>query len=581
MPETGLVKLLRSYLPRVSQLLIAVAVFQSVQAVLVLYLPRISAEIIDKGVIPNDTDEIWSIGTWMLLIAVAQMITMIAGVYFAARAAMGVGREIRGDLFHRVIGFSSQEVGTYGAPTLITRITNDVQQVQMLVLLTCTAAIMAPVTAVFGTIMAIREDAALAWVIVAAIPVLALLVGSHLYRTHPVFMAMQDRIDDVNQVLREQITGLRVVRAFVREPAERRRFEDANAELTETALITGRLMALMFPMVMLVQNVAAVAVVWFGASRIDSGQMTLGSLVAFLGYIVQVLMAVMMASFMFVMMPRAAVSARRILEALETESTVVSPSNPATEVAVAGHLELEAVEFGYPGAEEPVLQDVTVTTGPGQTLAIIGSTGSGKTTLLNLIPRLYDVTGGVVRVDGTDVRDLDLEDLWSRIGMVPQRPFLFSGTVASNLLNGRPDATEDQMWAALATAQAAEFVSAMPGALEAPIAQGGTNVSGGQRQRLAIARAIIRDPAIYLFDDSFSALDLATDARLRAALAPRIARSTFVVVAQRVSTIVDADQILVLEDGRTVGLGTHDRLLETCPTYSEIVASQFTAEEVL
>lgn len=571
--------LLRIYLPRVKPFLAAVAVLQSIQAVLMLYLPRISAEIIDRGVIPNDRDEIWSIGSVMLLVAIAQMFTLIGGVYFAARSAMGVGREIREDLFHTVTGFSAQEVGRLGPPTLITRITNDVQQIQMLMILTCTAAVMAPVTAVFGTIMAVREDAVLSLVLVGAIPVLALLVGSHLYRTHPVFMRMQDRIDDVNQVLREQITGLRVVRAFVREPAERDRFEVANAELTETALITGRLMAMMFPMVIVVQNVAAVAVVWFGAVRIDAGQMSLGSLVAFLGYIVQVLMAVMMASFMFVMMPRAAVSARRVMDALDTESTVVSPAQPAPSVPARGVVEFREVEFGYPGAAEPVIRNVSLDTGPGQTTAIIGSTGSGKTTLLNLIPRLYDVTSGAVLVDGVDVREMDLEDLWSRTGMVPQKPFLFSGTVASNLLNGKPDATEDEMWEALATAQAADFVSAMPGGLEASIAQGGTNVSGGQRQRLAIARAIIRRPPIYLFDDSFSALDLTTDARLRAALAPRIAESAFIVVAQRVSTIVDADQILVLEDGVPVGIGTHDELLDTCQTYGEIVASQLSPEE--
>lgn len=571
--------LLRIYLPRVKPFLAAVAVLQSIQAVLMLYLPRISAEIIDRGVIPNDRDEIWSIGSVMLLVAIAQMFTLIGGVYFAARSAMGVGREIREDLFHTVTGFSAQEVGRLGPPTLITRITNDVQQIQMLMILTCTAAVMAPVTAVFGTIMAVREDAVLSLVLVGAIPVLALLVGSHLYRTHPVFMRMQDRIDDVNQVLREQITGLRVVRAFVREPAERDRFEVANAELTETALITGRLMAMMFPMVIVVQNVAAVAVVWFGAVRIDAGEMSLGSLVAFLGYIVQVLMAVMMASFMFVMMPRAAVSARRVMDALDTESTVVSPAQPAPSVPARGVVEFREVEFGYPGAAEPVIRNVSLDTGPGQTTAIIGSTGSGKTTLLNLIPRLYDVTSGAVLVDGVDVREMDLEDLWSRTGMVPQKPFLFSGTVASNLLNGKPDATEDEMWEALATAQAADFVSAMPGGLEASIAQGGTNVSGGQRQRLAIARAIIRRPPIYLFDDSFSALDLTTDARLRAALAPRIAESAFIVVAQRVSTIVDADQILVLEDGVPVGIGTHDELLDTCQTYGEIVASQLSPEE--
>ncbi|MGD9797800.1 MAG: ABC transporter ATP-binding protein [Acidimicrobiia bacterium] len=574
-----MIRLLKTYLPRVRGLLLAVVLFQSAQAVFTLYLPRISARIIDEGVLPGDTGKIWSIGGFMLVMTLFQMATMVCGVYFASKASMAVGRDIRKDLFQKVTAFSAREVGHFGAPTLITRITNDVQQVQTMVLMTCTAAVMAPVTAGFGTLMAVREDAALSLVLIVAIPILAAIVGLHMYRTTPVFQAMQDRIDDVNKVLREQVTGMRVVRAFVREPSERRRFAKSNDELTETALVTGRLMAMMFPLVMAVQNVASVAVLWFGAGRIDAGDMSVGSLVAFLGYIVQVLMAVMMASFMFVMLPRAAVSGRRVQEALDSETSVVPPEHPVTDIRATGSLELRGVTFGYPGAQAPILNDVSLVASGGQTTAIIGSTGAGKTTLLNLVPRLFDVTGGAVLVDGVDIRQLDSEALWSRIGLVPQKPFLFSGTVASNLRYGKGDATEDEMWEALTVAQAADFVAAMPGGLEAPIAQGGTNVSGGQRQRLAIARALIRRPEIYLFDDSFSALDLATDARLRAALVPWTASSTVLIVAQRVSTIIDADQILVLEDGRRVGLGTHRELLDTCPTYVEIVESQMSTEE--
>jgi ATP-binding cassette subfamily B protein len=412
------------------------------------------------------------------------------------------------------------------------------------------------------------------------VPVLVAAIGTLILRMMPGFRAMQARIDEVNRVLREQIIGIRVVRAFVREPHETARFETANASLTQVATFVGRLQALIFPTVMLVLNLSSVAVLWFGAERIDAGEMQIGALTAFLAYLIQILMAVMMATFMTMMIPRAAVCAERIVVVLDTESSVVLPARPVTPSAPTGALELRSAGFAYPGADAPVVHEVTFTATPGTTTAIVGSTGAGKTTLLGLVPRLFDATSGEVRVDGVDVRDLDPEYLWSRVGIVPQKPYLFSGTVASNLRYGNPDATDDELWAALEVAQAADFVRAMPDGLDSPIAQGGTNVSGGQRQRLSIARVLVRRPQIYLFDDSFSALDLATDARLRAALRPVTATATLVVVGQRVASIRDADQIVVLDDGVVVGLGTHDELLASCPTYAEIVASQFTPEEV-
>ena len=450
----------------------------------------------------------------------------------------------------------------------------------MLVLLGCTMMVAAPIMMVGGVIMAMREDLGLSWLLVVCIPALMVSVGLVISRMVPGFRQMQVKIDAVNRVLREQITGIRVVRAFVREPLEARRFDEANTELTDVAVHVGRWMAAMFPLVMLILNVSSVAVLWFGGQRVDAGLMQVGSLTAFLAYLVQILMSVMMATFMLVMVPRAAVCADRIVEVLDTESSVVPPSDPVTHVDIRGHLDLRNVEFSYPGASEPVLRDISFSARPGQTTAIIGSTGAGKSTLLNLVPRLFDATGGSVSVDGVDVRRLDPEMLWRRIGLVPQKAYLFSGTVASNLRYGKPDATEAEMWEALELAQARDFVEAMPEGLEAPIAQGGTNVSGGQRQRIAIARALVNEPEIYLFDDSFSALDLATDARLRRALKPVTEDATVVIVAQRVSTIIDADQIIVLEDGAVVGHGTHDQLLAGCETYQEIVESQLTAEDV-
>jgi ATP-binding cassette subfamily B protein len=575
-----LIRLLRSYLLQpYKKLLLAVLVLQGVQAIASLYLPSLNAEVIDKGIVAGDTGFIWRTGGLMLIVTVIQILFNITAVWFGSKAAMSFGRDVRGGLFHRVTDFSAREVSIFGAPSLITRITNDVQQVQMLVVMSCTMVAAAPITIVGGVIMALRQDAGLTWLLVVAIIALVCSLAMVVSRMVPTFRLMQERIDGVNRVLREQIAGMRVVRAFVREPLEAKRFHVVNQEVTDVSLRAGRLMALMFPIVLFIINTSCAAVVWFGVDRVARGQMTIGSLVAFLTYFTVILFAVMMASWVAFMAPRAAVSAERIVEVLDTESSVRSREDAITELRTVGTLELRDVGFGYPGAEAPVLSGISFQSLAGQTTAIIGSTGSGKTTLLNLVARLVDVTEGAVMVGGVDIRDLDPHVLWTRIGLVPQKPYLFSGTVASNLRYGKPDATDEELWKALQVAQAADFVAAMPGGLDATIEQGGTNVSGGQRQRLAIARALVRRPDIYLFDDSFSALDLATDARLRAALVPYTRDATVLIVGQRVSTISGADQILVLEDGRPVGLGTHHELLETCPTYVEIVESQATQEE--
>jgi ATP-binding cassette subfamily B protein len=492
---------------------------------------------------------------------------------------MGFGRDVRGAIFHRVGEFSAREVNQFGAPSLITRNTNDVQQVQMMIQMSLTLLVAAPISAVGGVIMALREDVGLSWLMVVCVPALAIAIGLVVMRMIPLFRQMQGKIDVLNRVMREQISGIRVVRAFVREDFERERFGRANADLTDTALRVGRLLALMFPIVMLVFNVSSVAVLWFGAHRVDTGAMEVGSLTAFLQYLMQILMSVMMATFVMVMVPRASVCAERIGEVLHTDPSVRTAENPISRLPMGGALEFRDAGLRYPGADAPVLSHISFRADPGRTTAIIGSTGAGKSTMLALISRLMDVTEGAVLVNGIDVRELEPEVLHTRIGLVPQTPYLFTGTVASNLRYGKPDASDEELWRALEIAQARDFVEAMPAQLEAPIAQGGTNVSGGQRQRLAIARAIIRGPEIYLFDDAFSALDLSTDARLRAALRPITANAVVVIVAQRVGTIRDADQILVLEDGQIVGVGRHHELLETCPTYAEIVESQLTAEE--
>ncbi len=571
-----LIRVLRSKLRPYRGLLYLVILLQGIQALALLYLPTLNADIIDGGVLAGDNDYIRSTGLLMLGVTFVQIVFAVAAVYVGSRIAMGLGRDVRSELFHRVTDFSAREVGVFGAPSLITRITNDVQQVQMFVVMTCTLALAAPITVVGGIVMAMHQDIGLSWLLAISLPALAVSVGSVVRRMVPTFRRMQDHIDGANGVLREQITGVRVVRAFAREPDEVGRFRAVNDDLTATSLEAGRLMALMFPTLMLIINASSVGVIWFGANRIDGGDMQVGSLVAFLTYFTLILMNVMMGMFVAMMAPRASVCAERIVEVLDTEPSVTAPASPVGEAAFggAGSIELRDVGFRYPGADEPVLDGIAFSSLAGRTTAIVGSTGAGKTTLVNLMARLVDVTSGAVLVDGVDIRDMEPDALWRRIGLVPQRPYLFSGTVASNLRYGKPDATDDEIWEALRVAQAADFVAAMPGGIEAPITQGGTNVSGGQRQRLAIARALVKKPEIYLFDDSFSALDTATDARLRAALVPYVRGATVVIVAQRVSTIANADQILVLEDGRTCGLGTHDELLASCPTYAEIVESQ-------
>jgi ATP-binding cassette subfamily B multidrug efflux pump len=575
-----LIRLLRTFLAPYHKVLVGVVVLQLVGTIASLYLPRLNAAIIDEGVARGNTAVIWQHGRTMLLVSLLQIVCSIAAVYLGARTAMSFGRDVRAGIFNRVLAFSARELNHFGAPSLITRTTNDVQQVQMLVLLTCTMMVAAPITMVGGVIMALRQDVGLSWLVVVAVPVLAVSIWLVIRRMRPLFKLMQGQIDVVNRVLREQITGIRVVRAFVREPYERERFSRANGDVTATATSVGRLMASIFPIVTFTLNLFSVAVLWFGARRVGSGAMQIGSLTAFLTYLVQILMSVMMATFLLMLAPRAAICAERIQEVLGTDSSVVLPEDPVTDLRATGVVQFTGAEFTYPGADHPVVRDVSFTARAGQTTAIIGSTGAGKSTLVSLVPRLFDATAGSVTVDGVEVREMDADLLWSRIGLVPQKPFLFSGTVASNLRYGKPDATDEELWYALRVAQAEDFVREMPEQLEAPISQGGTNVSGGQRQRLSIARALVKKPEIYLFDDSFSALDVTTDARLRAALKAETRDAAVVIVGQRVATIADADQILVLEDGGVVGIGTHQQLLETCPTYVEIVDSQLSAEEL-
>jgi len=574
-----LIRLLRTFLRRYRGLLMAVVALQAVQTAAALTLPTLNADIIDKGVAAGDTGYIWRHGAIMLAVSVVQILFSIAAIYYGSKAATSFGRDVRAALFHQVTEFSAREVTKFGPPTLITRVTNDAQQVQTLVQMTCTLLIAAPLTAAGGLVMALREDVELTWILAIAIPVLVLSIGTVIYNMVPTFRRMQERTDEINRILREQITGIRVVRAFVREPYETDRFEVGNDQLTRTALRGGRLMGLMFPTVTMIVNVSSVAVIWFGSNRVNDGDLKVGALIAFLTYLTQILMAVMLATYMAALVPRAAVSAERIQEVLLTPSSVAEANDAVAVLPPNAAVEFRDAGFCYPGAERPVLSGISFQCLAGQTTAVIGSTGSGKTTLISLIARLFDATQGAVLVNGVDVRDLATDALWQRIGLVPQRPYLFGGTVASNLRYGKPDATDEELWEALTVAQAADFVRAMPDGLDAKIAQGGTNVSGGQRQRLAIARALVRKPEVYLFDDSLSALDMATDARLRAALVPYTQQAVVIMVAQRVTSIKHADQILVLEDGEAVGLGTHDELVANCPTYLEIVQSQLTAEE--
>ncbi|ALO08280.1 Lipid A export ATP-binding or permease protein MsbA [Streptomyces venezuelae] len=574
-----LIRLLRTHLQPYRKPIALLVLLQFLQTCASLYLPTLNADIIDNGVVNGDTGYILRFGALMVGVSVVQVVCNIGAVYYGARTASALGRDVRGAIFDRVQSFSARELGHFGAPSLITRTTNDVQQVQMLVLMAFTLMVSAPIMCVGGIVMALGQDVPLSAVLLAVVPVLGVSVTLIVRRMRPLFRTMQERLDTVNRVLREQITGNRVIRAFVKDGYEEERFRRANADLTDVSMATGRLMALMFPVVMTVVNVSSVAVVWFGAHRIDSGGMEIGALTAFLAYLMQIVMSVMMATFMFMMVPRAEVCAERIEEVLATESSVVPPAEPVTELDRRGHLEVRSADFRYPGAEESVLKDVGLVARPGETTAIIGSTGSGKSTLLGLVPRLFDATGGEVLVDGVDVRKLDPVLMAKTVSMVPQKPYLFSGTVATNLRYGKPDASDEELWHALEVAQAADFVRKLENGLNAPIAQGGTNVSGGQRQRLAIARTLVQKPEIYLFDDSFSALDYETDALLREALRRETADSTVVIVAQRVSTIRDADRIVVLDEGRVVGTGRHGELMAENETYREIVLSQLTEAE--
>ena len=574
-----LIKLLRSHLRPYTGDISLVVLLQFISTLATLYLPTLNADIIDNGVVVGDTGYIMRIGAVMLAITLVQIGCSIGAVYFGARTAMAVGRDVRASIFDRVQDFSLREVGRFGAPSLITRTTNDVQQVQMLVLLTFTLMVAAPIMMVGGVILALKQDVTLSGLLVVIVPILIAFVALLVVQMRPLFRQVQERIDNVNRVMREQISGIRVIRAFVRDRREQSRYGEANTQLTDVSMAVGKLMAVSFPTVMLIVNISSVAVLWFGGHRIADGQMEIGALTAFLAYLMQILMSVMMATFMFMMIPRAEVCAERIQEVLEAESSVAPPKDPVRQLPGEGRLDLRDVEFRYPGAEQAVLRRIDLQARRGETTAVIGSTGSGKTTLLNLVPRLFDATGGQVLVDGVDVRDLDPAVLSKAVGFVPQKPYLFSGTIASNLRYGDPDATDEELWQALEVAQARDFVEAMPDGLNSPIAQGGSNVSGGQRQRLAIARTLVLRPDIYLFDDSFSALDYSTDAALRAALRREVADATVVIVAQRVSTIRDADRIVVLDEGEVVGVGRHHELMDTNPTYREIVLSQLTEQE--
>jgi ATP-binding cassette subfamily B protein len=568
-----LLALVRRYVQPYRGLLAVVAGLQVISTLASLYLPTVNAAIIDEGVAVGDTSRIVHLGLVMLGVTALQVVCAVGAVFFGSRASMGFGRDLRAGMFSHVLGFSAVETARFGTPTLLTRTTNDVAQIQLLVQMTSTMLITAPIMGVGGIAMAIHQDAGLSWLLLISVPILALANGWLVSRLMPIFRTMQRVIDNINRVMREQLSGIRVIRAFAREPLERSRFDEANRALTDTALSAGRWQALMLPVTTLVINISSVALIWFGGQRIDDGQMQVGSLIAFLAYFMQILYAVLLATFLVVLLPRASACAERITEVLSTAPEITAPDDPAP-APVTGEVRLAGVTFSYPGADRPVVQDISFTATPGTVTAIVGSTGSGKSTLISLISRLYDVTAGTIRLDGVDVRDFDPEDLWATIGLVPQRGYLFSGTVADNLYYGKATATEDEMWDALRAAAADDFVRAHPDGLQMRVAQGGINFSGGQRQRLAIARAVIRRPAVYLFDDAFSALDVHTDARVRAALREVSAAATVIIVSQRISTVAQADQVIVIDDGRVVGAGTHDALLTDCPTYVEFVGSQ-------
>lgn len=575
-----LTRLLRDYLRPYRWQVALIVTLMAGQTVGNLYLPNLSADIINRGVIEGNLHYIVRTGAVMLGITLLVGTVAIVAVYLASKTSMGSGADIRAAVFRRVLQLSSRDMDRFGTPSLITRNTNDVQQVQMVLLMALNVLILAPFMGIGGIIMALRQDVPLSATLLVIVPFMAVFLGVLVSRALPLFTSMQKKVDRINEVMRETLSGVRVIRAFVRDDFERRRFAEANTDLTQTATHVFRLFSLMWPVLLGTMNISMVAVLWFGGHRIASGEMPIGNLMAFINYITQILFSVMMATFMLTMLPRAAASGSRIQEVLDTEPTVHDPETPAAPAESRGHLEFRGVEFRYPGAQEPVLRGISFAAGPGETTAIIGSTGSGKSTLINLIPRFYDVTGGQVLVDGVDVRDMTQEDLWRKVGLIPQRAFLFSGTVASNLRYGDEDAADDDLWRALRIAQGEDFVSEMPEGLEAPISQGGTNVSGGQRQRLAIARALVKRPEVYVFDDSFSALDFKTDSKLRAALESETKEATVIIVAQRVSTIMQADRIVVLDEGRVCGIGTHKELMDTCETYREIVHSQLTEEEI-
>ncbi|HEY6570811.1 MAG TPA: ABC transporter ATP-binding protein [Candidatus Limnocylindrales bacterium] len=574
-----MIDLFRRYLPPYRWPLVFVMILLAIQAVANLYLPELNADIINNGVVTGDIDYILRTGGFMLLVTFILGVAAVVAAYWSAKVAMGFGRDVRSQVFRKVETFSQVEVNTFGAASLITRNTNDVQQVQTVLLLALTVMISAPIMVVGGLIMALRQDIPLSGVLLVIIPIMFALIGIVMYKAVPLFQVMQKKVDRINLVMRETLSGVRVIRAFVRTRDEEARFDEASADLMDTGLRVNRLFAITLPSLMAIMNLSTVAVLWLGAYRVNSGDMPIGNLTAFLQYISLILFSIMTAVIMFVMVPRAAVSSVRIQEVLKTEPTIWDPPTPISPERT-GHVEFRDVEFRYPGAEEPVLRHISFVAGPGETTAVVGSTGSGKSTLINLLPRFYDATGGTLLIDGVDVRDMDRQDLWSRIGIVPQKAFLFGGTVASNLRFGDQEATDDDLWRALDIAQGRDFVAAMDQGLDSPITQGGTNVSGGQRQRLAIARALVKKPDVYVFDDSFSALDFRTDARLRAALGRELGHATVIIVAQRVGTILHADRIVVLDEGGIAGIGTHEELMRTCETYREIVLSQVTEEEV-